>query len=196
MEVHAWVSALLFFGACSQSNSAVELSTSACALELCVNNRVTNANSFHSPQMAGSQPTSDPHDLGRFLRAQEHDYARALAEIRGGQKRTHWMWYIFPQLDGLGSSPTSKHYSIKSAEEAKAYLAHPLLGPRLLECAEAALRVEGRSAEEIFGSPDDLKLRSCATLFASVLPPGSLFHRLLEKYYPAGPDPRTLRLLA
>ncbi|HXI51752.1 MAG TPA: DUF1810 domain-containing protein [Candidatus Saccharimonadales bacterium] len=146
--------------------------------------------------MAGSQPTSDPHDLGRFLHAQEHDYARALAEIRGGQKRTHWMWYIFPQLDGLGSSPTSKHYSIKSAEEAKAYLAHPLLGPRLLECAEAALRVEGRSAEEIFGSPDDLKLRSCATLFASVLPPGSLFHRLLEKYYPAGPDPRTLRLLA
>lgn len=139
--------------------------------------------------------TKDPHGLDRFLRAQEHDYARAIAELRSGQKRTHWMWYIFPQLDGLAHSSTSKHFAIKSAEEAKAYLAHPVLGARLLECAEAVLRIEGRSAEEIFGYPDDLKLRSCATLFASVLPPGSVFHRLIEKYYPGGPDDRTLRLL-
>ena len=124
---------------------------------------------------------SDLYDLGRFVRAQEDDYEQALAEIRGGRKRTHWMWYIFPQFDGLAFSSTSKHYAIKSVEEAKAYLDHPILGPRLLECAEAVLRVEGRSATEIFGSPDDLKLRSCATLFACVSPPGSVFDRLLEK---------------
>jgi uncharacterized protein (DUF1810 family) len=139
--------------------------------------------------------TDDPYDLGRFVRAQQGDYAHALSEIRSGEKRTHWMWYIFPQLDGLALSPTSKRYAIKSIEEARAYLDHPVLGPRLLECAEAALRVEGRSAEEIFGSPDDLKLRSCATLFACVSPPGSVFDRLLGKYYRGERDPKTLRLL-
>src|ERR1700730_9568241 len=118
-----------------------------------------------------SHSTDDPYDLNRFLRAQEDDYEQALSEIVSGRKRTHWMWYIFPQIDGLASSSTSKHYSIKSLEEAKAYLDHPVLGPRLLECAEAVVRVEARSATEIFGSPDDLKLRSCATLFACVLPP-------------------------
>src|SRR5256885_6018416 len=97
----------------------------------------------------------DPYDLGRFVRAQEDDYEQALAEIRSGRKRTHWMWYIFPQFDGLGFSSTSKRYSIKTVEEAKAYLAHPFLGPRLVECAEAVLQIEGRSAAEIFGSPDD-----------------------------------------
>ena len=108
--------------------------------------------------MAGS---GDPYDLGRFLHAQEDDYERALSEIASGRKRSHWMWYIFPQLDGLAFSSTSKHYSIKGLDEARAYLDHPILGPRLLECAEAAVRVEGRTATEIFGSPDDLKLRSC-----------------------------------
>ena len=93
------------------------------------------------------------------------------------------MWYIFPQIDGLAFSATSQRYAIKSVEEAKAYLAHPLLGPRLHECAEAVLQIEGRSATEVFGSPDDLKLRSCATLFACVSPPGSVFDRLLTKYY-------------
>jgi uncharacterized protein (DUF1810 family) len=137
----------------------------------------------------------DPHDLGRFVRAQEDDYEQALAEIRGGRKRTHWMWYIFPQVDGLASSSTSKRYSIKSIEEAEAYLDHPILGPRLLECAEAVLGVEGRSASDIFGSPDDQKLRSCATLFACVSPPGSVFDRLLGKYYRGGRDGKTLRLL-
>jgi uncharacterized protein (DUF1810 family) len=105
------------------------------------------------------------------------------------------MWYIFPQLDGLAFSAISKHYAIKSLAEAKAYLDHPLLGPRLLECAEAAVRLEGRSATEIFGSPDDLKLRSCATLFSRVSPRDSVFERLLAKYYPGEPDGRTLQLL-
>src|SRR5687768_13539931 len=136
----------------------------------------------------------DPYDLKRFVQAQEDDYEQALSEIRGGRKRTHWMWYIFPQLDGLAFSSTSKHYAIKSVEEARAYLDHPTLGPRLLECAEAVVGVQGRSASEIFGSPDDQKLRSCATLFACVSPPGSVFDRLLGKYYRGGRDDKTLRL--
>jgi uncharacterized protein (DUF1810 family) len=139
--------------------------------------------------------STDPYDLARFVRAQETAYTQALSEIRSGRKRTHWMWYIFPQLDGLAFSATSKHYAIKSLAEAKAYLEHPLLGPRLRECAEAVVRLEGRSAAEIFGSPDDLKLRSCATLFARVSPPDSVFHRLLAKYYQGVPDGRTLQLL-
>jgi len=142
-----------------------------------------------------SRNTDDPYNLSRFARAQEDDYERALAEIVSGGKRTHWMWYVFPQIDGLAFSSTSQHYSIKSVEEAKAYLDHAVLGPRLLECAEAVIRVEGRSATEIFGSPDDLKLRSCATLFACVAAPGSVFDRLLEKYYRGLRDDRTLRLL-
>lgn len=137
----------------------------------------------------------DPHNLNRFVEAQEDDYERALAEITSGRKRTHWMWYIFPQIDGLGFSPLTRHFSIKSVEEAKAYLAHPVLGPRLMECAEAVVAVESRSAAEIFGSPDDLKLKSCATLFASVLPPGSVFDRLLAKYYMGARDAKTLQLL-
>ena len=137
----------------------------------------------------------DPYNLSRFVRAQEPDYERALSEIESGQKRSHWMWYIFPQIDGLAFSSTSNHYSIKSVGEAKAYLGHPVLGPRLLACAEAVIRVKGRSATEIFGSPDDLKLRSCATLFACVLPPGSVFDRLLGKYYRSERDGKTLQLL-
>ncbi|HJT77769.1 MAG TPA: DUF1810 domain-containing protein [Gemmataceae bacterium] len=139
--------------------------------------------------------TDDPYDLDRFVRAQEGDYARALAEIQAGRKRTHWMWYVFPQIDGLGFSPTSKYYAIKGIEEARAYLEHPVLGPRLRECAEAVVGVEGRTATQILGSPDDMKLRSCATLFAHVSPPGAVFHRLLAKYYQGEPDARTLRLL-
>jgi uncharacterized protein (DUF1810 family) len=147
----------------------------------------------------------DPHTLSRFVQGQEGDYEQghakyeqALAEIRNGRKSSHWMWYIFPQLDRLGHSSTSKnykHYAIKSAAEAQAYLTHPVLGPRLVACAEAALAVQGRTAFEIFGSPDDLKLRSCATLFASVSQPGSVFHRLLDKYYEGKRDSKTLRLL-
>ena len=139
--------------------------------------------------------SDDPYDLSRFTQAQENDSEHALSEIRSGKKRTHWMWYIFPQIDGLAFSSTSKHYSIKSLEEAKAYLDHPILGPRLLECAEAVVCVECRSATQIFGSPDDLKLRLCATLFSCVLPPGSVFDRLLRKYYRGGRDRKTLQLL-
>ena len=141
-----------------------------------------------------SHRSDDPYNLNRFVHAQEDTYEQALAEMRSGMKRTHWMWYIFPQLDGLAFSATSKHYSIKSIEEAKAYLDHPLLGPRLLECAEAVLHIEGRAAREIFGSPDDMKLRSCATLFACVSSELSVFSQLINKYFDGKPDDRTLQL--
>ena len=138
---------------------------------------------------------SDPFNLQRFLDAQARDYDTALAEIRSGSKRTHWMWYVFPQFEGLGTSSTAQYYAVKSVAEAAAYLSHPILGPRLTECAEAVLSVEGRSAFEIFHSPDDLKLRSSATLFAAVSPANSLFHRILDKYFDGTPDDRTLRLI-
>ncbi len=137
----------------------------------------------------------DPHDLSRFVDAQAGDYEQALAEIRHGRKRSHWIWYIFPQIEGLGFSSMSRRYSIKSLDEARAYLDHPVLGPRLVECAEAALGVEGRSARDIFGSPDDLKLRSCATLFARVTPADSVFARLLDRFFEGKPDGKTLRQL-
>ena len=137
----------------------------------------------------------DPHGLGRFVAAQAGDYARALAEIRSGRKRTHWMWYVFPQLEGLGSSAISRRYAIRDLAEAEAYLDHAVLGPRLKECFEAVLQVEGRSAQEIFGSPDDLKLHSCATLFASVSPAGSVFERVLGKYFQGRRDALTVGLL-
>ena len=139
--------------------------------------------------------TSDLYDLHRFVQAQANAYERALSEVRQGRKRSHWMWYIFPQCDGLGFSQTSKRYAIKSVAEAQAYLSHPVLGPRLLECVEAALSVEGRSAYEIFGTPDDMKLQSCATLFAYVSPGGSVFDRLLDKFFQGEHDQKTLRLL-
>ena len=137
----------------------------------------------------------DAFDLTRFVDAQEDVYELALAEIRNGHKRTHWMWYIFPQLAGLGLSQTAQRYAIKSVEEAQAYLRHPVLGARLLECAETVMRIEDRTATAIFGQPDDLKLRSCATLFASVSDPESVFERLLKKFYGGVRDPKTLQLL-
>jgi uncharacterized protein (DUF1810 family) len=135
------------------------------------------------------------HDLERFVRAQQRTYETALAEIRGGRKRSHWMWYVFPQIAGLGFSETSRRYAIRDTAEARAFLAPPLLGPRLVECFEAALSVDGRTAHEIFGSPDDLKFRSCATLFGCVTPPGSVFARVLDKYFDGEGDPRTLELV-
>jgi uncharacterized protein (DUF1810 family) len=140
-------------------------------------------------------PADDPYDLARFVQAQRDRHAQALAEIRSGRKRTHWMWFVFPQIDGLASSATARRYAIKSIDEAGAYLAHPVLGPRLRECAQAAVDVDSGSATDVFGSPDDLKLRSCATLFACVSPAGSVFERLLEKYWRGERDARTLRLL-
>jgi uncharacterized protein (DUF1810 family) len=142
-----------------------------------------------------SNTADDPHDLNRFVSAQASDYQRALAELRNGRKRSHWIWYIFPQIDGLGFSSTAKYYAIKSLDEAKAYLAHPILGPRLVECAEALLKIENRTAHQILGSPDDLKVRSCATLFAAVSPAGSVFERVLEKYYDRERDAKTLGIL-
>ena len=136
-----------------------------------------------------------PYNLCRFVNAQKGKYERALSELRSGRKRTHWMWCIFPQMDGLALSPTSKRYAIRSIEEAKAFLNHPILGPRLLECAETLLQVESRSAKEILSSPDDIKLKSCATLFASALPKGSVFAKLLVKYYQGERDSKTLQLL-
>ncbi len=131
------------------------------------------------------------YDLDRFLKAQEPVYDEALEEIRSGRKRTHWMWYIFPQFAGLGASPMSRHYAVKSLAEAEAYLRHPILGARLIECAEALLAVSGRSARDILGTPDDLKLKSCATLF-DLVSPGGVFDRLLGKYYDGERDPLTL----
>lgn len=147
----------------------------------------------------GRTPTttggSDPHDLGRFVVAQSQNYAQAVDEIRRGEKRTHWMWYVFPQFAGLGFSAMATRYAIQSLEEAEAYLRHPVLGPRLITCCEAVLGVKDRTAHQIFGSPDDMKLQSCATLFASVSPAGSVFHQLLDRFYDAQPDANTLRLL-
>ena len=141
-----------------------------------------------------NETASDPHDLTRFVEAQANAYDRALAEVRAGRKQSHWMWYVFPQFEGLGFSPISQRYAIRSRAEADAYLKHPVLGPRLLEITEATLDLEGRSASDVFGSPDDMKLRSCATLFASVSPPGSVFHQLLDRYFDGDPDDKTLRL--
>ena len=137
----------------------------------------------------------DPYDLDRFVRAQADDYDRARTEVASGRKRSHWMWYIFPQFRGLGRSGMAERYAIRSVAEAEAYLRHPLLGPRLVACAEAALGVEGRSAYEIFGSPDDMKLRSCVTLFAHVSPGGSVFQQVLDRYFEGKPDVVTLGLV-
>lgn len=138
---------------------------------------------------------SDPYQLDRFVAAQRDTYAIAVTEICSGRKQSHWMWFIFPQIDGLGSSPTARHYAIKGRDEAEAYLRHPVVGTRLVECAESALRIRGLSARDVFGSPDALKLRSSATLFAAVAPAGSVFERLLERYFDGQPDQRTLKLL-
>ncbi len=137
---------------------------------------------------------NDPYDLKRFLSAQDGVYDRALAELRDGLKQSHWMWFIFPQIDGLGFSSTTRFYAVKSLEEARQYLAHPVLGARLRECVEAILAVRGRSASDIFGYPDVMKLQSSLTLFSRVAGPGSVFERALDKYYEGKQDPKTLQI--
>ncbi|MGE5301470.1 MAG: DUF1810 domain-containing protein [Acidobacteriota bacterium] len=137
----------------------------------------------------------DPHDLNRFLSAQEGVYERALAELKGGRKLTHWMWYVFPQIDGLGYSPMAKRYSIKSVEEARQYLSHPVLGKRLLECTDAVVALKGGSVSEIFGYPDDLKFKSSMTLFERIAGSGSVFSSALDRYCNGERDAATLRLL-
>ncbi len=137
---------------------------------------------------------SDPFGLVRFVEAQAASYDDALAELTLGRKRSHWMWYVFPQLAGLGTSAMAQRYALASTDEARAYLAHPLLGPRLVAAAQAVLAHAGTPAQAILGSPDDLKLRSSATLFARVSPPGSVFHRLLDAFFGGEADPLTERL--
>ncbi len=145
--------------------------------------------------MSPSNQHNDPFDLHRFVTAQGIDYETALSELRNGHKKSHWMWYIFPQFTGLGFSSTSKHFAIKSLAEAKAYISHPILGPRLLECCETLMQVDHRSALDILGSPDNMKLRSSATLFAMVSPPGSVFEQLLNKYFEGVADNPTIQLV-
>ena len=139
--------------------------------------------------------TPDPFNLARFLDAQDANYDDAIAEVRAGRKRSHWMWYVFPQFAGLGSSSTSRHFAIRSRAEAAAYWAHPTLGPRLRECAESMLMHAGRSARDILGSPDDMKLRSSATLFATVTG-DAVFTQLLASFFGGARDETTVRLLA
>lgn len=139
---------------------------------------------------------SDVFELQRFVDAQARNYDLALAELRAGRKDSHWMWYVFPQIAGLGVSAMAQTYAIGSLAEARAYLAHPVLGVRLLECVAAVVAVNGRSAREIFGGPDDMKLRSSLTLFARAAPGGTLFRRALDLYFDGEPDPRTLEILA
>jgi len=146
-------------------------------------------------EQADSGGGSDPFQLSRFVEAQDKVYDRVLAELKSGRKRSHWMWFVFPQIEGLGSSSTTRYYSIKSLEEARQYLDHPFLGKRLRECAETILTLEGLSASSIFGYPDDLKLKSSMTLFASVAEGQSVFGRVLEKYYQGNRDERTLAIL-
>ena len=136
-----------------------------------------------------------PYDFSRFENQQRDTYATALREITNGLKVTHWMWYIFPQVAGLGKGERARHFAIVGIEEARAYLADRALGPRLEACAEAVLAVVGRTATDIFGTTDAKKLRSCATLFAAVTPSGSVFDRVLAKYFDGRRDELTLRAL-
>ena len=144
--------------------------------------------------MAGLASPS-PERLERFVDAQREGYAIALEEVRRGHKRSHWMWYVFPQLVGLGSSEMARRYGIQSLSEAESYIKHPVLGFRLREIVAAVLAIKGRSAHDIFGSPDDLKLCSSCTLFAIVSPSGSDFERVIERYFGGTRDLATLRLL-
>lgn len=144
--------------------------------------------------LSSSQP--DPFDLERFVRAQNPVYDAVLDELRAGRKTSHWMWFVFPQLRGLGSSPTAVRYGISSADEARAYLVHDVLGPRLRECARLAARIEGRTAEQVFGWPDNLKLRSSMTLFARVTDDNADFVAVLDKFYGGQEDPATVERLS
>jgi uncharacterized protein (DUF1810 family) len=139
--------------------------------------------------------SADRFNLSRFVEAQRPVYDQALDEVRRGRKRSHWMWFVFPQIAGLGSSPTAEFYAISGLDEARAYLAHAVLGARLRECADALLLVSGRSASDIFPYPDDLKLRSSMTLFSLVAPRDSPFARVLEQYFDGQPDDRTLEMV-
>ena len=138
---------------------------------------------------------ADPFNLQRFLDAQASTYNQARSELAAGQKRSHWMWFIFPQIRGLGSSPTAQQYAISGLDEARAFLAHPVLGLRLRECTSLVNATSGRSADQIFGYPDNLKFRSSLTLFAHAAPGEPHFSEALQKFFSGQPDPATLDLL-
>ena len=142
-----------------------------------------------------SVDSEDPFDLSRFVKAQARDYEIAFAELRASEKHSHWMWFIFPQLRGLGHSSTAAFYGITSLNEARAYLAHPILGVRLRECVRALLDLHGSNAEDVLGATDALKLRSSLTLFGMAAPKDALFQKTLEKYFGGEQDSMTLRLL-
>jgi uncharacterized protein (DUF1810 family) len=137
----------------------------------------------------------DPYDFQRFVDAQDPVYSRVCAELRSGRKRSHWMWFIFPQIAGLGSSAMAQRYAISSLQEAQAYLKHPVVGARLRECTRLMRDVEGRSALEILGSPDDMKFRSCLTLFARAAPDEPVFREALQRYFDRDEDSSTLERL-
>jgi uncharacterized protein (DUF1810 family) len=138
---------------------------------------------------------ADPFNLQRFVEAHAPVFAEICAELRAGRKESHWMWFVFPQIAGLGQSPTSIFYAISSIDEAKAYLAHSVLGPRLRECAKLALEAEGRTARQIFGAIDEMKFHSSMTLFARAAPEEGVFEQCLDKYFGGAPDPATLARL-
>ncbi len=138
----------------------------------------------------------DPYNLQRFVNAQLPDFEQARSELRAGRKRSHWMWFVFPQLKGLGRSETARAFAISGLEEARAYLAHPVLGARLRECCRLVNLVEGRSAHQIFGDPDDLKFHSCLTLFAAAAPEEEVFRQALRKYFGGQGDRLTMEGLA
>jgi uncharacterized protein (DUF1810 family) len=140
-------------------------------------------------------PMDDPFNLQRFVDAQDGVYPQVLAELRAGHKRTHWIWFVFPQIDGLGSSPTAKEFAISGRDEAVAYLQHPVLGPRLRACTQLVLDAPERSITAILGSPDDMKFRSSMTLFAEVAAEKEVFLAALEEFYHGERDPLTLRKL-
>jgi uncharacterized protein (DUF1810 family) len=138
---------------------------------------------------------ADPYDLERFVQAQAAVMPQVLQELRAGRKRTHWMWFVFPQLRALGQSPTAKRYGIASLDEARAYMSHPVLGPRLIQCTELVRTIEGQTLHDIFGSPDDMKFRSSMTLFARASPATAVFAEALQQLCAGNPDPRTEALL-
>jgi uncharacterized protein (DUF1810 family) len=138
----------------------------------------------------------EEHNLQRFLDAQETDYPRVLAEIKNGKKQSHWMWYIFPQIQGLGYSSTSQFYAIKDLQEAQAYLKHPLLGSRLVSICEELLNLESQDARAILGSPDDLKLKSSMTLFSALPNTKAIFQSVLDKFYQGNRDHKTLQIIS
>jgi uncharacterized protein (DUF1810 family) len=142
-----------------------------------------------------SSDTADPFDLRRFVDAQDRVYDTVLGELRNGAKRSHWIWFVFPQLQGLGRSATAQRYGISSLNEARAYLAHPVLGARLRECTSLVAAIDGRSADEIFGWPDNLKVRSSMTLFAHATDDNAAFRAVLDKFYGGEDDPATVELL-